>query len=505
MYIRQFGGPSHDFAQAAAIHSGSTYVAGYTMGALPGQASSWGQDAFLRRYDSSGAEVWTRQFGSSGDDVAAAIVADSGGVYVAGSTSGALPGQTAGGSYDAFVRKYDLAGNELWTRQFGTSGIEQALGAAVDATGVYIAGYTSGTLAGQTSAGGPYDAFLAKYDLNGNPLWMRQFGSAGIDTAYAVSAAGGAIYVAGDTTDALAGPGSYLGGYDAFVRKYDSGGAAGWTRQFGTGGTDSARRIAADASGFYLAGSRNGPFFGRYDATGVEQWSRQLAYPLTLVSGVAASGGGVLISGEASGALPGQTGAGGRDVFIRGYDGSGNEVWTRQFGSAGSDFAAGLAADAGSASLSGSTDGVLAGQTSAGGADAFAVAISVAAQSPPPAVTAREAIIEVNEARPAHNSGTFTAATPGDPVTITASLGRVEQAGNSSGYWHWFLPASDGPMNRTVTITAADGKGGAASASFQPEFPFWLPVRKQYTPTPPSCEPPWSVLIIREPCSSPHG
>ncbi|MBM3775633.1 MAG: HlyD family efflux transporter periplasmic adaptor subunit, partial [Acidobacteria bacterium] len=38
-----------------------------------------------------------------------------------------------------------------------------------------------------------------------------------------------------------------------------------------------------------------------------------------------------------------------------------------------------------------------------------------------------------------------------------------------------------------------------------PEFPFWLPVRKQYTPTPPSCEPPWSVLIIREPCSSPHG
>ncbi|MBM3775765.1 MAG: GMC family oxidoreductase, partial [Acidobacteria bacterium] len=32
-----------------------------------------------------------------------------------------------------------------------------------------------------------------------------------------------------------------------------------------------------------------------------------------------------------------------------------------------------------------------------------------------------------------------------------------------------------------------------------PEFPFWLPVRKQYTPTPPSCEPPWSVLIIREP------
>jgi hypothetical protein len=43
------------------------------------------------------------------------------------------------------------------------------------------------------------------------------------------------------------------------------------------------------------------------------------------------------------------------------------------------------------------------------------------------------------------------------------------------------------------------------SNTYQPEFPFWLPDRDQYTPIPPSCDPPWSVLVLREPSSSPRG
>jgi len=35
-------------------------------------------------------------------------------VYVGGSTAGALPGQSAAGGWDIFVRKYDANGNELW-------------------------------------------------------------------------------------------------------------------------------------------------------------------------------------------------------------------------------------------------------------------------------------------------------------------------------------------------------------------------------------------------------
>src|SRR5205823_600611 len=65
--------------------------------------------------DAGGAELWTRQFGTAVNDFPGGLAADASGVYVAGSTHGTLPGQTSAGDEDAFVRKYDAAGTELWT------------------------------------------------------------------------------------------------------------------------------------------------------------------------------------------------------------------------------------------------------------------------------------------------------------------------------------------------------------------------------------------------------
>src|SRR5439155_1266491 len=139
------------------------------------QTSAGGVDAFLRKYDAAGNTLWTRQFGTSADDLADAVAVDGTGVYMAGFTGGTLPGQTSAGGVDAFLRKYDSSGNVLWTRQFGTSAYDSAVAIAADGTSVYVAGFTGGTLLGQTSAGG-YDAFLRKYDSSGNVLWTRQFG-----------------------------------------------------------------------------------------------------------------------------------------------------------------------------------------------------------------------------------------------------------------------------------------------------------------------------------------
>ncbi len=108
---------------------------------------------------------WIRQFGSSSIDNARGISVDASGIYVAGLTSGTLPGQTSAGSTDAFVRKYDLDGNEVWTRQFGTPSGDNARGISVDASGIYVAGGTDGTLPGQTSAGST-DAFVVKLKLS---------------------------------------------------------------------------------------------------------------------------------------------------------------------------------------------------------------------------------------------------------------------------------------------------------------------------------------------------
>jgi len=75
---------------------------------------------------------WSRQFGTTSDDNAAGISVHASGVYVAGRTDGTLPGQTNSGGSDAFVRKYDVNGNEVWTRQFGTAVGDRAAGISVD-------------------------------------------------------------------------------------------------------------------------------------------------------------------------------------------------------------------------------------------------------------------------------------------------------------------------------------------------------------------------------------
>src|SRR2546427_11000644 len=105
-------------------------------------------------YDRRGTSLWPRQFGTSHFDQANGIALDASGVYVSGLTWDALPGQTSAGSGDAFLRKYDASGNVVWTRQFGSSAVDQAYEIAVDASGAYVAGDAEGAIPAQTSPGG---------------------------------------------------------------------------------------------------------------------------------------------------------------------------------------------------------------------------------------------------------------------------------------------------------------------------------------------------------------
>ena len=121
-----------------------SYISGSTSGILGG-TNAGGLDAYLRKYDSAGNELWTRQFGTtSPDDFANSVAVDSlGGVYIGGYTSGDLGGTNHGGESDAYLRKYDSAGNELWTRQFGSFTTDYGRSVAVDSVGsVVITGYT---------------------------------------------------------------------------------------------------------------------------------------------------------------------------------------------------------------------------------------------------------------------------------------------------------------------------------------------------------------------------
>jgi uncharacterized protein (TIGR03437 family) len=195
------------------------YVVGSTPGPLSGQPAGPGQDLFIRKYDPNGNALWTNQFGTpNGPEYAYAVSVSSSGVYVAGTTPGLLGIQTLPTfAYDAYVRKYDANGNLQWTRQFGTADNDVAFGAFADATGMYVVGYTRSVL-GTASLGGE-DVFLRRYDSNGNALWTLQTGSVDDDYGYGVAADASGIYIGG-YTDSNSIPESLTNVADPFLYKY---------------------------------------------------------------------------------------------------------------------------------------------------------------------------------------------------------------------------------------------------------------------------------------------
>lgn len=356
-WTRQFGSTSDDRSYGvSADELGAVYTVGSTTGNLGGP-NAGGIDAYASKYDSTGALLWTRQLGTSGDDESRAVSADGlGNVYISGFTTGSLAGANAGAN-DAFVRKYDSTGAVQWTQQLGTSSHDRSWGVAADGLGsVYISGTTGGSLAG-ASAGGE-DAFLRKYAADGSIQWSRQLGTSGSDGSYAVSADGlGNVFISGYTTGSLNGPNA--GGVDAFLTKYDSTGGLLWTRQQGTAGLDYGLGVSADAIGnVYItgvtAGSLGGPnagaedaFLSKYDAAGNLQWTRQLGTlaPDVSYSVSAAELGYIYIAGTTAGGLAGSFAGGNADAFIGKYDADGNVEWTYQLGTSEDDEGFGVSAD----------------------------------------------------------------------------------------------------------------------------------------------------------------
>lgn len=261
-WIRQFGTTGIDQIVDVATDEAYVYAAG-NVGldqALPEQVSAGGIDTFVRKFDGAGSEIWTRQFGTSGIDIFPALVVHEDEVYVAGFTTGVFPGQTGSGGLDLFIRQYSTSGSAGWTFQFGTTGHETVIDMAADNTALYLFGTTRGQFAGELSAG-DWDFFLAKIDFDGNLVWVRQFGTAGIDPAVfllgGVTVDGNGITVGSTVDSALPGQ-SGLGDADAFLRRYDFDGNEVWTSQFGTPCRDLLSGVVSYNGALFIAGSSTG-------------------------------------------------------------------------------------------------------------------------------------------------------------------------------------------------------------------------------------------------------
>lgn len=325
-WAREISTPEFDYALAVAIDlPGNVIVAGATRGELGGSADGH-PDAYVRVYDSVGGELWTRQWGASHSAGASAVAVDPSGNYVlAGSAVGEPDGWTAEGDGTAFVRVYGRTGEELWSRRLVAGAPTTAVASlAANENGVVLAGTVLDFPAGSGS-----DPFVRVYDAAGSELWTRQFGAGSLnEAALAMSLdSAGRIVVVGHTDGDFAGPS--MGDFDAFVSVLDPTGGEVWSRQFGTSSRDQATSVAVGADDrIFVVGTTEGQleascgenvdvFVRAYDAMGAELWTRQFGSSLNDESPSVAVGpaGDVFVAGQTGAELGGMS-AGGNDAFV---------------------------------------------------------------------------------------------------------------------------------------------------------------------------------------------
>jgi hypothetical protein len=191
-------------------------------------------------------------------------------LLVAGALALPLLGGVAPGSEAASeVRHY------LEADQVGTSGYEYASDVTAGGGLVAASGSTAGQLPDQTSSGA-VDAFVRVDDSDLDPLWTQQFGTPADDWADSVSTNGSLVVASGSTKGDLVSPNA--GGFDAWLRAWNSDGTDAWTRQFGGTGDEGAWNVVVQPDAVYVAGVRRGNrgFVRRYTLAGHLRWNRDI-------------------------------------------------------------------------------------------------------------------------------------------------------------------------------------------------------------------------------------
>lgn len=278
--------------------------------------------------------------------------------------------------------------NLRWVKQQGGSGSDAGQSIAIDTSGnVFTIGAFSGTAdfnPNQIPAQPLYltsfglgDIFVSKRDVDGNLIWVKQFGGAAHDVGISISLdASGNIYISGffsgkadfnpepDTVNVTP-----IGGRDVFVAKLDTFGHLIWVRHLGSNQTVYCTSIAVNSIGNvsmtgYFTGmvdfdpgngtykliqtgnSFSDIFVATLDAMGNFLWAGQFGGGTSQQIGASISvdaSGNVYTTGQFGGTVDFNpdpspmasyplTSIGNYDVYVSKLDASGNFIWAKRMG-----------------------------------------------------------------------------------------------------------------------------------------------------------------------------
>ncbi|MCP4605865.1 MAG: hypothetical protein GY847_36015 [Proteobacteria bacterium] len=269
VWVKQIKGThnSHIF-EVDVISDGSSFVSGaYAETAIFGEGeanqtqmtSIAGADSFVARYAPNGDVAWVKHVACAGDIHANYITVMPDGTSITvghftGTATFALGeanelSLVSMGSNDVFIAKYGPNGDFIWAKRAG--GVDSDIGHAVrvfpDGNFVVMGpyGYTATFGLGEANEAtilqkGGYDVFIAKYNQDGQLLWVTSAGGNSHDIARGMS-------ITSDNSIQITGYfGSWMtfgegevneetiytgGGNDTFIAKFDGNGNFVWVQQ----------------------------------------------------------------------------------------------------------------------------------------------------------------------------------------------------------------------------------------------------------------------------------
>ncbi len=283
----------------AAGATGHVYIAGNTSstsgiatnGSYKQNLSAGGfSDNFLAQFDTLGNLVWGTYYGDAEDESGGFLTTDrQGNIYLAGTTFSASgiatagthqPTKSASPNSDAYIAKFNPAGQRIWGTYYGGPGATSLTGANAVAAGgnddIFLLGMTTAETAISTAGvhqqdfAGVTDGFIAKFDTSGQRLWGTYYGGSAQEMPFAMTVGpDNDVYIAGMTYSdtGIATPGASRSVYnmnpmlniEAFLARFSSSGARVWGTYAGPEMGEFTGGISADLCGnVYLSGATLG-------------------------------------------------------------------------------------------------------------------------------------------------------------------------------------------------------------------------------------------------------
>ena len=200
---------------------------------------------------------WITDAGGNNDDGESEgkVIAVLNGYIVCGKTNSNYPAFAvpAGHGNDAYVAKYDVDGNIVWRHIYGGSGEDFFNTVIQTADGGFIAaGHTSsndGDVSG--NHGGDEDAWVVKISADGTLQWQKCYGGSSNDVFLSITAEATGYIITGTTNSRDGDITSWFGNYDVWIVKLSLTGTIAWQSNYGGSKFEESRGIVRNTDGTY--------------------------------------------------------------------------------------------------------------------------------------------------------------------------------------------------------------------------------------------------------------